>query len=479
MEVPVKTFEEAYMCRSLVKPHFGLGPAGAHAFAEGLRLNTTLTRLDLRDNQLGQDGCLALAGALASNASITELNLSNNKVCSHACVCAISNMTAQGTSLTHSGPTHYAQAGAAGYALFRALENNTVVRVLTLSSNNISDFSAKALQRCMAANTTITHMDLSYNKIGDSGAKALAEGLAMRNCTLKNLHLRWNKINKVGGTSLAQSLRDHNTSLLLLDVGWNNIGHSAGYEFAEMLTRNTRLRRLDLSQNRLPLTSALMIADALRFNSGLVDLQLSYNPIGRQGAAAVIAAVNVNQSISSWGLTAIEANFQPMHTGSPFDPLNPDGHHRLQLNEAWDRAVAVMLHARVAAGLAMWRRVSLGRKPLDDAVWSNPQWVVPNAGRLDLDHVTLTEVKDKNKKPIVHFVLDLSKPDDHRMACTLAERGLNEPGENWLRETLDGEPFDFEESQAGVEWVRNQKVGILELDYLSTGIAHEVRHSET
>lgn len=81
MEVPVKTFEEAYMCRSLVKPHFGLGPAGAHAFAEGLRLNTTLTRLDLRDNQLGQDGCLALAGALASNASITELNLSNNKVC--------------------------------------------------------------------------------------------------------------------------------------------------------------------------------------------------------------------------------------------------------------------------------------------------------------------------------------------------------------------------------------------------------------
>jgi Ran GTPase-activating protein (RanGAP) involved in mRNA processing and transport len=47
---------------------------------EGLRLNRSLTALDLPDNNIGDDGIINLSVSIAKNPSMTQLQLSYNNI---------------------------------------------------------------------------------------------------------------------------------------------------------------------------------------------------------------------------------------------------------------------------------------------------------------------------------------------------------------------------------------------------------------
>merc|ERR1712137_952357 len=57
-----------------------IGADGARALAGALELNTSVTTLDLWDNNIGADGARALAGALERNTSVTTLHLLMNDI---------------------------------------------------------------------------------------------------------------------------------------------------------------------------------------------------------------------------------------------------------------------------------------------------------------------------------------------------------------------------------------------------------------
>ncbi|XP_011270823.1 hypothetical protein CAOG_09090 [Capsaspora owczarzaki ATCC 30864] len=57
-----------------------IGEAGAQAIAEALKMNTTLTQLDLQLNQIGDEGAQAIAEALRANTTLTWLKLSYNQI---------------------------------------------------------------------------------------------------------------------------------------------------------------------------------------------------------------------------------------------------------------------------------------------------------------------------------------------------------------------------------------------------------------
>jgi len=59
--------------------------------------------------------------------------------------------------------------------------------------------------------------------------------------------------------------------------------------------------------------------------------------------------------------------FQPTHTGVKYDPLNPNGHYRLQLADPWDHSIATMLHARARLRGAHWYHATIKRKPLPES----------------------------------------------------------------------------------------------------------------
>ncbi|KJE97551.1 hypothetical protein CAOG_09082 [Capsaspora owczarzaki ATCC 30864] len=57
-----------------------IGNAGAQAIAVALKVNTTLTQLDLWSNQIGDEGAQAIAEALRANTTLTWLKLSYNQI---------------------------------------------------------------------------------------------------------------------------------------------------------------------------------------------------------------------------------------------------------------------------------------------------------------------------------------------------------------------------------------------------------------
>ena len=128
-----------------------INAANAVVLADVLKSNTTVTKLDLSRNFIGDSGAAGLAEALKSNTTLTVLNMSNNDI---------------------------GDAGAAGLA--EALKSNTTLTDLDLSSNAIGAAGAAGLAKSLQSNATLTKLDLSLNFVGAAGAAGLAEALKSR-----------------------------------------------------------------------------------------------------------------------------------------------------------------------------------------------------------------------------------------------------------------------------------------------------------
>lgn len=65
---------------ALIIRYCGLKPINVRAMVPALKINSIITKLDLRDNDLGSKGAIYIAGLLKENDYIDELNLGNNNI---------------------------------------------------------------------------------------------------------------------------------------------------------------------------------------------------------------------------------------------------------------------------------------------------------------------------------------------------------------------------------------------------------------
>lgn len=448
MEIPVTSYVDNLQSGKAVLSHFCLGDNGMIAIARSMIVNTSIRSLDIADNRLFADGIRAVARILRKNFTLTSLNASDNN------------------------------AGVAAADIFAALRTNTTLKTLQLKGNNLTDGMHAPIRRALDENSTLTQLDLSFNQLRDTAVLGVAAALAKPDASLKHLNLKWNKITAAGAAAVAAALKDNDT-LILLDMSWNSLGDRGGILIGEAVATNRKLRKLDLSQNRLSHQSAIIIGDSLRFNTALVDIQLNYNPIGERGGRAIMAAIaDENCSVSSWGLTATEVEYGETISLTEFNGVHPDGHYSLNLADQWEHAVAEMLRVRAVEMGARWHSPTLDGKPYVPNTSAGHAWQLPSEGTLVLDFVSGKDVNPSaSKRPAVHFRLDLSRPDDHATAVALVQRAVDEPGENWLNETLNGEPFEFDEEEHSVEWIENMKSGILELEYRASSLASEAHYT--
>ena len=106
---------------------------------EVLKVNSTLTKLDLISNYIGPEGATNLAEGLKMNSTLTELYLSDNDI-------------------GDQGATSLAE----------ALEMNSTLTVLHLCENGIGDQGATGLAKALRVNSTLTALDLRENNIGET-----------------------------------------------------------------------------------------------------------------------------------------------------------------------------------------------------------------------------------------------------------------------------------------------------------------------
>ena len=276
-----------------------IGIEGANSLAQALRVNTSFSSFALSRNSIGNEGAKSLAQALRVNTSLSSLDLSDNSIGNEG-----ANSLAQAlrvnTSLSSLDLSDNSIGNEGANSLAQALRVNTSFSSLALSRNSIGKEGANSLAQALRVNTSFSSLALSRNSIGNEGANSLAQALRV-NTSFSSLALSRNSIGNEGANSLAQALRV-NTSLSSLDLSDNSIGNEGANSLAQALRVNTSLSSLDLAWNSSGDEGANSLAQALRVNTSLSSLDLSRNSIGDEGANSLVQALRVNTSLSSLDL---------------------------------------------------------------------------------------------------------------------------------------------------------------------------------
>ncbi len=156
----------------------------------------TLEKLDLSRKELKDKDIGELVIALSTNTTITILNVENNQIGAEGAKALAANTTL--TTLN----VRYNNTGAEGA---KALAANATLTTLDLGYNNIGAEGAKAL----AANTTLTTLFVGQNQIGAEGAKALAA-----NTTLTTLNVMDNNLEEVWSNQLIDTIQQNQQRMI-------------------------------------------------------------------------------------------------------------------------------------------------------------------------------------------------------------------------------------------------------------------------
>ncbi|TMS03761.1 Protein NipSnap-like protein 1 [Larimichthys crocea] len=261
--VPASYFLRHMQNSELSMMHRGLGPQGTKALAVPLVTNTSILRLNLRDNWMEEMGGAAIAEMLKENCYITEVDLSDNKLGDYGAK-AIAGMLK---------------------------ENSTLVN-LNLSGNHFTDKSAEYLGPALMTNTKLQHLDLSYNALGKSAGQNLGDSLS-ENTGLRSLSLAWNCIRGRGAVMLANGLGG-NIYLRTVDLSFNGFSKEGAIALGQALKENSVLEELNVSNNRIPPEGAIRLAMGLRVNKTIKSLNMGKNPIQDAGCYGILKSVQEN-----------------------------------------------------------------------------------------------------------------------------------------------------------------------------------------
>nr|XP_005990309.1 PREDICTED: leucine-rich repeat-containing protein 74B isoform X2 [Latimeria chalumnae] len=283
--VPISFFLRHMLDCELVMEHHGLGPKGAKALSVPLVSNTSILKLNLRDNWLEGNGGAAIAEMLKENCYITEVDLSDNKL-GYKGAQAISAMLKENTSL---------------------------VKVL-LSGNEFDDRTAEPLAEAFMTNQKLECMDLSHNVLGDKAGEILGNAIG-ENTGMKELDLSWNCLRGKGAIAIAKGL-EANIFLRVLDLSYNGFGKGGAAALGEAVKVNNVVEELNISNNRISPEGAVLFAMGLRENKTLRVLNMARNPMQSAGCYGILKAMQGNPA------TALESlDFSNITVNKDFDEL--------------------------------------------------------------------------------------------------------------------------------------------------------------
>ncbi|XP_072893939.1 NACHT, LRR and PYD domains-containing protein 12-like [Hemitrygon akajei] len=270
----------------------GLSDSSAEDLASVLKTNNSLKELDLGHNELGDSGVKLvsvalrnaeckiqklwlwdvsltysgaedLASALSTNTSLTELDMSENEL------------------------------GDSGVKLVSAALRNLECKIQTLEMIDVglTDSGAEDLVSALSTNTSLMELNLSNNELGDSGVKLVSAALRNPECKIQKLGLIDVGLTDSGAEDLASALST-NPLLTGLDLSENKLG-DAGVKIVSVALRNPecKIQKLRLTHVSLTDSGTENLASALSANPSLTELNLSDNHLGDSGVKLVSAAL--------------------------------------------------------------------------------------------------------------------------------------------------------------------------------------------
>ena len=276
------------------------GEGLAAILCEAIKVNKTLTNLDLSVNGINEAGATSIAEAIKVNKTLTNLKLSVNRI-SDAGATYIAEAIKVNKILTNLDLSVNGINEAGATSIAEAIKVNKTLTNLKLSVNRISDAGATYIAEAIKVNKILTNLDLSVNGINEAGATSIAEAIKV-NKTLTNLKLSVNRISDAGATYIAEAIKVNKT-LTYLTLSECGISDAGVISIAEAIKVNKTLTHLDLYRNGFSDAGAKSIAEAIKVNKTLTDLDFSRNGLSDAGVASIAEAIKVNKTVTALDLS--------------------------------------------------------------------------------------------------------------------------------------------------------------------------------
>lgn len=165
------------------------------------------------------------------------------------------------------------------FYLVEALMTNRTIRELYLQSTGLYTKEADTLQRFLVNNTHLKVLDISNNNLGDRGLEVLAKGLCIQTSVgvgLSVLVIFNNQITEKSGTVIKNIIVECK-NLHTLNIGYNNLTDDVLYHISDGLPDTQSLEGLGLQCTLLTCKGILALSKAIPTNTSLQKINLKGN----------------------------------------------------------------------------------------------------------------------------------------------------------------------------------------------------------
>jgi Ran GTPase-activating protein (RanGAP) involved in mRNA processing and transport len=155
---------------------------------------------------------------------------------------------------------------------------------LRLNRNKISSVGVSIIAKILNENTTLKTLVLSYNDLGDMSVHCLAKSLSLNHSSLDQLYLDSTGITDEGARYLAEMLKS-NSTLKSVFLDKNNIG-DRGIELLAnaLIHHNSTLIHINLDENKLVSDESVdILVQMLQQNRSLSYLHMFKCNLSKKG----------------------------------------------------------------------------------------------------------------------------------------------------------------------------------------------------
>jgi Ran GTPase-activating protein (RanGAP) involved in mRNA processing and transport len=177
-------------------------------------INKQCTKLSLIANSITPNGALILANGLENNSTLEKLNLLDNRIGDIGVRCLTKPLSI----------------------------NNTVLKTLHLGRNGITDDGAEYLAQMLKTNKTLTHLFLYTNEITNEGVAMLTNAIQNHNNTLECLNLSDNKLMNDSSADFLIEMIKHTRSLKTLLVHYCNLSKDSEETLRKVAQSNKNIK---------------------------------------------------------------------------------------------------------------------------------------------------------------------------------------------------------------------------------------------
>ena len=258
--------------------------------------NADLVCLNLNNNNIGK-GMFQIAKALQQLGSLETLALGNTNMpreifddlaLAIECNPCLNNLQLNDNNLQSSAIN----------ILLQALSKISTLKVLSLQSNQLSEYAGEYISAVILKNDGLCELNLNYNNIG-KGVFHIAK--VLQKCTsLTNLGLGNNNFPAEVCHELSLAIQS-NQNLVSLGLFCNNLKLNV----LQSMTKVSNLKCLSLQNTQLFQQTGLWLSSIILQNTGLIHLDLSDNHLG-DGALHVIKAIQCLTQLKILNLSNIK-----------------------------------------------------------------------------------------------------------------------------------------------------------------------------